>query len=388
MGPDYPICVIARSDEAKAIGVEMGAPWHLVRSRFTGVAVRSSNYALYGDMGARVVEVLRRFAPRLEIYSIDEAFLGLDGFDARLEAHARALRDAVLRWTGIPVSVGIAPTKTLAKAANRFAKRDPGRGGVLLLLDEAAQDAALARMDLTHLWGVAGRTAARLRAAGIASPSALKRADPRFVRERFTVVLERTARELRGTPCIALDEATPDRKTVMASRSFGRPVTARAEMEEAVATYATRAAEKLRRQRLATPCMVVFVETNTFRPEEPQHCASRTVHLPVATSDTGRIIRAALAGLAVLFRPGFSYKKAGVLLLDLHPAAAAQPGLFDAPDGARSRALMRAVDGLNARFGRDAVAFAAAGRRRAWRLRSDHLSPRYTTRWSDLLRVR
>ena len=206
-------CCIARSNEAKALGIEMGAPWHLHRERFAqdGVIVRSSNYTLYGDMSARVMRVLAAFTPELEVYSIDEAFLGLSGFEHRLETHARALRATVLQWTGIPVSIGIAPTKTLAKAANGTAKKDPASGGVALLLTRTAQEVALARLELTDLWGVARRTAEKLQALGITTPLQLRDADPRFLRERFSVVLERTVHELRGTPCIELEYATPNR---------------------------------------------------------------------------------------------------------------------------------------------------------------------------------
>ena len=260
-------CVIARSNEAKALGIEMGAPWHLHKDRFarSGVVVRSSNYTLYGDMSARVMRILADFTPALEVYSIDEAFLGFGGFDHRLEAHARALRATVLQWTGIPVSVGIAPTKTLAKAANRMAKKDPASDGVALLLTASAQEAALGRMELTDLWGIARRMAERLAAVGIKSPLDLRNADPLFVRERFSVVMARMVHELRGTPCIGLEDVTPNRKSIMASRSFGRPVTVSGEMAEAVATYAARAAEKMRRQHLATASLIVFVETNRFR---------------------------------------------------------------------------------------------------------------------------
>jgi DNA polymerase V len=383
-------CVIARSNEAKALGIAMGAPWHLAKERFaqTGVIVRSSNYALYGDMSARVTAVLRSFAPQLEIYSIDEVFLVLAGFGPRLEDHCRQLRAAVLQWTGIPVSIGVAPTKTLAKVANRFAKKDAGCGGVLLLLDEAAQEAALARLVLTDLWGVAGRMAARLEALGILTPLDLKRTDPRFLRERCGVVMERMAHELRGTPCIGLAEAIPDRKSIVASRSFGRAVTTLPEMQAAVASYATRAAEKLRRQTLVTPCLAVFVETNRFKPDDPQHCATRAVQLPVASADTARLISAAMTALGALWQPGYRYAKAGVMLLDLHKAEAAQPGLFDTLDTPRRQALMRTIDAINREHGRDMLRFAAAGRRQAkWKLRSDHLSPRFTTRWEDLLRV-
>lgn len=382
-------CVIARSNEAKALGIEMGAPWHLCREQFEreGVIVRSSNYTLYGDMSARVMKVLRNFTPHLEVYSIDEAFLSLAGFENRLEEHARELRRTVMRWTGIPVSVGIAPTKTLAKVANRFAKRDPAADGVLLLMEQAAQEEALGRMDLTDLWGVAGRITRRLKDIGIHSPLDLKRADPRFVRQKFSVVMERMIYELRGIHCLPLEQVVPDRKNIMCSRSFGNPIVRREEMSEAVATYAARAAEKMRRQRLAASAVLVFLETNSFRPQDPQYHASQTATLAVAGADTGKIIRAALSALEAMWRTGFRYKKAGVMLLDLLPAAKVQAALFERPDDARSLARMRAIDTLNAQFGRDTVTFGVMPRARPWTLRRDFLSPCYTTSWNDLLRV-
>jgi DNA polymerase V len=382
-------CVIARSNEAKALGIVMGEPWHLCRQRLDtrDVIVRSSNYALYGDMSARVMQVLTGFTPELEIYSIDEAFLGLSGFEDRLAEHARALRETVLRWTGIPVSVGIAPTKTLAKVANRRAKTDPACDGICVLAEEAAIDAELVSMGLTDLWGVAGALAARLRALGIPDPLALKRADPGFLRQHFNVVVERLVRELCGVPCLALEDAVPARKSLIVSRSFGRPVTSRQELAEAVATFTARAAEKMRRQALAVSRLMVFVHTDRFRPAEPQYDGVQPVALPVATADTGKLIGAALGALAVIYRPGLGYKKAGVMFLDLIPAANVSGGLFDAPDDDASQARMRAVDTLNRRFGRDTVAFVAAGTRSAWKPRSAFRSPRYTTRWDELPRV-
>ena len=263
-------CVIARSNEAKLLGIPMGAPWHLHKAQFEsqGVIVRSSNYTLYGDMSARVMKILSTFTPDLEIYSIDEAFLGMSGFDDRLEAHARALRAAVLRWTGIPVSVGIAPTKTLAKVANHIAKKDEKHRGAVLLLDDSTQNEALSRLNLTDLWGIAGRLAAKLNLLGIMTPLDLKRADPLFLRDRLGVVTLRMAMELRGVACLDLERHTPDRKSIMASRSFGRAITSLPEMEEAVASYTARAAEKLRRQHLATAHVMAFIETNRFKPGE------------------------------------------------------------------------------------------------------------------------
>lgn len=382
-------CVIARSNEAKALGVAMGEPWHVCRRRVNthGVIVRSSNYTLYGDMSARVMRVLAGFAPELEVYSIDEAFLDLGGFERRLTAHGEELRRTVLQWTGIPVSVGIAATKTLAKAANRKAKKDPASGGVCVLLDETAIDAQLARMEPADLWGVGRRIEARLQALGITNALMLKKADARFIRESFSVVLERTVTELRGVCCIELEDAPPDRKSIMASRSFGAMVETRQQLEEAVAAYTARAAEKLRRQRLACGRLTVFVQTNRFRPQDPQYSREQAVQLPVATSDTGRLIAAAKRGLAALWREGYRYKKAGVMLLELTEASSVQGGLFDAPDDARATARMRAVDALNLRYGRDTVTFAATGTLRAWKLRREFASQRFSTCWDELLVV-
>ena len=224
-------------------------------------------------------------------------------------------------------------------------------------------------------------------AIGINTPLDLKRGDLRLIRERLGVVTLRLALELRGVPCLALEQDIPDRKSIMSSRSFGRPVTTLAEMREAVASYTARAAEKLRRQHLVTARLMVFIETNRLKPDEKQHCTSRSVHLPVATSDSGRLISAALAGLKSMWRDGYRYKKAGVMLLDLHPAAAVQEDLFEKADSPTRVALMRTTDHLNLRFGRGTALFAVAGRRRPWKLRREFLSPCYTTAWNDLLRV-
>ncbi len=381
-------CVIARSNEAKALGIEMGAPWHLNRKRFErdGVIVRSSNYTLYGDMSARVMKVLAEMAPELEVYSIDEAFTGLAGM-MDPEAHMRLVRATVLQWTGIPVSVGIAPSKTLAKVANRVAKKTPESSGVLSLMDNSSQTEALARLALTDLWGISRRIETRLMALGITTPLELRAADVQWIRSEFSVVMERMVLELRGIPCIEFEHETPDRKSIMASRSFGRPVETFGEMQEAIATYVSRAAEKMRRQDLITTALQVFVNTNRFRTQDAQYYGQHTVHLPVGTSDTGRLIRAALHGLSCIWKDGPRYKKAGVVCLDLHRADSVQAGLFHMPDTPARQDLMARLDGLNSRYGRDTVAFAASGIQKAWKLRSDQKSSAYTTRWNDLLRV-
>ena len=268
-----------------------------------------------------------------------------------------------------------------------MAKRDPPPGGVALLLTASAQEAALARMELTDIWGIARRMADRLTALGIRTPLDLWNANPQFMRERFSLVMARMVHELRGTPCIGLEDVTLNRKSIMASRSFGRPVTLPAEMAEAVAAYTARAAEKMRRQRLATSSLIVFVETSRFRAADPQYNASQGVQLPVATADTAKLTTAAERGLVAIWRAEFSYKKAGVMFLDLVPASDVQGGLFDEPDSPARQRLMGVMDRLNARYGRDTLTIARSGRRRAWKLRSEHRSPRYTTSWEELLRV-
>ena len=382
-------CVIARSNEAKALGIGMGEPWHLHKAKFeqSGVIVRSSNYTLYGDLSARVMRTLAQFSPDMEVYSIDEAFLGLAGFEGRLEAHARELRATVLQWTGIPVSVGIAPTKTLAKAANRAAKKNPASAGVLAIESEAEIEAVLARMVLTDLWGIADRMATRLTEFGVRTPLELRQADARLMRERFSVVIERMVLELQGIPCSRLETETPDRKSLVASRSFGQPVTTLDDMEQAVASYVSRAAEKMRRQGLATSRLSVFIHTNRFRPQDRPYFASQGVSLPVATADTKKLVTVALRGLSAIWRDGYRYKKAGVMFVDLVSASKVQGDLWDEPDTPATQRLMKAMDAVNARYGRNTLALASTGRRRAWSMKREQLSACFTTDWDELLEV-
>lgn len=383
-------CVIARSNEAKALGIAMGEPWHLNKDRYRAldVTVFSSNYTLYGDISARVASVLRRFTPELEIYSIDEAFLSFAGFEGKLEARARELRATVLQWTGIPVSVGIAPTKTLAKVANRLAKKDPAARGLMLLMDEDAQRAALARLDLTDLWGVAARLERRLRALGVATPLMLRAADPAIIRRHLGVGGERMVLELRGIPCADLVHEAPANKQIIASRSFGRAVVSRGDLSEAVSAFMERAAEKMRRQGLAARRVAVFAHTNPFRPQDPQYSAEKTLTLPVQTQDTALLLRAAAFAVTHIWRPNYRYKKAGVMLLDLAPAGQPQHDLFSRDDDRERLQLMRALDDINRKHGRGTLRFAASGVHQDWKMRSGRRSPRYTTAWEELLPVR
>ena len=394
-------CVVARSAEAKALGIATGTPYFQIRDLVTrhGIVVRSSNYTLYGDLSARVMAVLGRFTPHLEVYSIDEAFLDLGGVPAdRLAECGRTIRRTVLRWTGIPVSIGIGPTKTLAKVANRLAKHAPAAGGVWSLADPRDQTAALARLDVQDIWGIGARLAARLKRAGIATALQLREANSNHVRCLLGVVGERTALELRGLPCLALEELPSPAKSIIRSRSFGRPVLRQEELEEAVATHATRAAEKLRQHRRVAGAMSVFVETSRFRASP--YANQATVPLDPPTDDTARLIHAALAALRPIFREGLAYQKAGVMLGGLQPRAGLTESLFARCDRGRSERLMGVLDDVNRRLGPDTLRYAASGPcppkrgsareggSRPWHMRREHASPRYTTRWDELPTVK
>jgi DNA polymerase V len=363
----------------------MGAPWHLSKQKFAkhGVIVRSSNYTLYGDLSGRVMSVLSQFTPNLEIYSIDEAFLGLAGFERRLHAHACDLRATVLAWTGIPVSVGIAPTKTLAKVANRIAKSSSGSGGVHVLMERDAQSAALERLALADLWGVAALMSARLRKLGCSLCA--MRILPGSVRSSGSLWNEWFS-SFAGSPVLVSPSI---RSTIRASLphahsgGLSRPCTSWRKPWP----HIERAAQRMRLQKLPAGAVSVFVHTNPFDECDPQYSATATVPLSVATADTARLLSAALHLTRKLWRDGYRYKKAGVMLLELAPAASVQGSLFVAADSDLRKALMRVLERLNGDYGTRAVHFAASGSDHGGRLRANLRSPRFTTCWEELLRV-
>jgi DNA polymerase V len=373
-------CVIARSAEAKALGIPMGAPAFTLAALFArhGVRVRSSNFALYGDMSRRVMSVLEQESPRVEVYSIDEAFLDLSGF-RDLPARLRAIARRVRRETGIPVSLGAAPTKALAKLANRLAKRDPRSGGVAILAEPASVRAALADTPAGDLWGIGAKHAAALAARGIRTAAEFADADPALVRRLLTVAGLRLQRELRGVSCLDLDEAPPPRQALCVSRSFGEMAADRAAVEAAVAAFASRCAEKLRNQRAAAGFVQVFIHTNLFREDLPQYGRWAAHRFPVPTACTQELAAAALDLARALWRPGFLYKKAGVLVGDLVPQQGVQGDLFDARDRLRDRRLMAALDALR---------LATQTLDRRWHLRQERRSPRYTTRLAEIPVIR
>ncbi len=380
-------CVIARSAEAKAIGIAMGALPFEIKALIAEhkVVLRSSNYVLYGDMSNRVMETLRAFSPNIENYSIDESFLDLhhmQGVD--LVQHAHRMRDTVFRHTGIPVSVGLACTKTLAKAANKMAKKG---NGVHLIADEADRVDVLGRMEVGDVWGIGRRHAFRLGKFGVHTALDLANANPAWVRSQLTVVGARLQEELRGMPCADLELLAPPKQMICTSRSFGKMQTRYADVEEAVMNFASRCAAKLRKQHSAANILNVFVETNRFREDLPQYNRSRTIALPVATSDTMELCAYARIALRSIFREGMHYKKAGCIVQALVPEDAAQAALFDPMDRDKGRMVMGTMDAINGKQGRDRVRIAAQGYARTWRLRSENLSPAYTTRWSELMGV-
>ena len=379
-------CVVARSNEAKALGIGMGVPEFQIRPLLKAhdVQVLSSNYALYGDMSQRVMETLEQFCPDLELYSIDEAFLSLSGFTSRnLTEYGRTIRFTVKRWTGIPVSVGIAETKALAKIANRVAKRTPDMGGVFDLFACPDRDALLGRIAVEDVWGIGPNHARFLRQHGITTALQLRHADDQFIRTHMGVVVLRLVMELRGVSCLDLEQCPVPKQGITCSRAFGTMVGTLAEMEEAGSSYTTRAAEKLRAEHLAATVLTVFLHTNPFQ-DTPQYYNALTRKLPVATDSTPELIRSAIEGIRTIYRKGFLYKKVGIMLTGLVPASQVQTDLFDQHDRARSKKLMTALDSINNRFGSGTLHYASNGNTKAWRTQFRHRSPAYTTSWDDL----
>jgi DNA polymerase V len=394
-------CAIARSNEAKALGIRMGTPYHEVRAKLgdAGVVALSANFTLYGDMSSRMMAIAAGLGPAQEIYSIDECFIALQGVHGDLRERAMRVRQRLLQWIGIPCGIGIAPTKTLAKFANHVAKEAERRPGAPYPRELAqvcdlsgpgvAVDALLAATDVGDLWGIGTQLSRQLRADGIASALALARADAAALRRRFGVVVERTVRELQGHACIHLEDAPPPRREVSCTRAFGEPVQDLRLLEEAVSEYAGRAGFKLRQQHSRAGQLLVFIHTNPFRRWERQYARSITVPLRRPSADTGQLAGAALRGLRSIWKPGYRIHKAGVILLDLQDAGLEQGELALEDDAAAPGAdrLMAALDRLNDRYGRGTVQLASAGlggEARAWTMKQQWRTPQYTTRWEDL----
>ena len=384
-------CVVARSREAKLLGIKMGVPVFQIKSEMLrhGILAFSSNYALYTDLSSRVMRTLEEMAPRVEVYSIDEAFLDLTGIESVLSLveFGQQVRERIGHWIGITVCVGIAPTKTLAKLANHAAKKYPATQGVVDLTNPDRQRRLLALVPVDDVWGVGKRLSKRLNALGITTALDLANASPRAIRDQFSVVLERTVRELNGESCIELEEIPPTKKQIVCSRSFGVKVTQFELLREAVCEYATRATEKLRKEQQQAKVMTVFIRTSPFKDNEPQYSNSASGELLIPSCDTRDFIELANHLLKRIWKDGFRYAKAGVMLSDFYDPGMFQPGLFDDVSiRSNSQQLMSVLDTIN-QSGAGKVFFAGQGTKKDWSMKREHLSPAYTTRWDQLPRV-
>lgn len=387
-------CIISRSAEAKALGVKMGAPFFKQKDLFQryGIVCFSSNYELYADMSDRVMSTLEELSPRCEIYSIDEAFCDLSGVSRcrNLKDFGREIRATVLQRTHLTVGVGIAQTKTLAKLANHAAKKWPEQsGGVVDLSNLQQRRRLMAALPVDEVWGVGRRIAKKLETMGIENVLQLCESDIRFIRKHFSVVLERTVRELRGEPCLEHEEFAPVKQEIVCSRSFGERVSEYASMRQAICSYASRAAEKLRGEHQYCRQISVFVKSSPFAINEPYYGNQATIKLLTPTQDSRDIINAAMKCLDVIWREGHRYQKAGIMLGDFFSQGIAQLNLFDDNLPRRnSEALMQVLDSLNNQRGRGTLYFAGQGIQQPWQMKREMLSARYTTRFSDLLVVR
>ena len=396
-------CAIARSNEAKALGIAMGAPWFKIKhlTDDAGLVALSANFALYGDMSDRMMSLAAGLGPDQEVYSIDESFINLAGVRGDLVERSHKIRSRILQWVGIPCGIGIGSTKTLAKLANHIAKTAERKPGSypdhlsqvcnLSALSEAQRQEVFEATDVGEVWGVGRRISKQLTDGGIKTVQDLVSMDAATVRRGWSVVLERTVRELQGTSCIGLDDAPQPKKEIACTRSFGNAVTELQALNEAVTEFASRACEKVRKQKSLAGNVLVFIRTSPFR-NDAQYSRSMVVPLRRPSADTAAIVQAALLGLQAIFRPGFQYAKAGVMLLELQPDSIRQGELdLDSQhvleDGAGRTRLMSALDGINRRYGRGTMKMASAGLegdRREWSMKQERRTPAYTTNVADL----
>ena len=387
-------CVVARSKEVKDLGVKMGVPLFQIQQLVNQHQIKlfSSNYCLYADMSARVMATLEEFAPHLEVYSIDEAFLDLTGVCHRDPiAYAQRIRKAVVRATGIPVCVGMGPTKTLAKLANFGAQKWLKTEGVLDLSDPVRREKLMRIVPVGEVWGIGSRTTAKLNQLGIQTVWDLATQPSKRIHSQFNVVVARTVLELNGIPCLELEEINPNKQQIMCSRSFSRRLTEYSELFQALAEFCSRAAEKLRWQHSVTGCVTVFIRTSPFNPQEPQYQRSASIKLDAATQDTRLLIATANRLLMEIFKTGYNYQKCGVQLS--HIQAETTPGqleLFDFLESSlpiENRPLMAVMDNINRRFPKK-LSVAATGFDKSWKPKAERVSPRYTTDWRELVWVK
>ncbi len=382
-------CVVARSQEVKDLGIKMGVPLFKVMDAVErhGIEVFSSNYTLYGDISSRVMQTLEQLTPQVEVYSIDEAFLDLSGIPDLTE-HGHKIRTTIAQYVGVPVCVGLAPTKTLAKLANYAAKKYKATQGVVDLTDKSRQERLMDITPVSEVWGVGRKLTESLEKIGINTALQLAQMEPKQARKRHSVVLERTVRELRGESCLELDDMSTPRKQIICSRSFGEKLTQYSDLKEAVCEFTARAASKLRQENQLAMMVNVFIRTNPFDETAPRYSNAATGKLNQPSSDTRKILELATQLLDSVWRDGYRYAKAGVMLGDFCSPGNAQFDLFtDQEDTQRSDALMKVVDGLNKK-NHGKVWFGGQRSQQDWFMRRAHLSPAYTTRWDSIPKVK
>ena len=386
-------CAVARSNEVKALGVGMGAPWFKFKdlAKQHNIIAMSSNYALYADMSNRVMSILSQYSPDQEVYSIDESFLDLTEFQSRdLIKYGQHMRTRILKWTGLPVSVGIGSTKTLSKLANHCAKKRSEFRGVCNINTMPLEqlDSLLSHIDVGEIWGVGRKLAPKLQALGFNTVLDLKRANPERLRQQFGVLMEKTIRELNGTVCIEIEELAPAKKQILSSRSFGHSVRDYNSLAESITLYMSRAAEKLRRQQSFASSVYVYIRTSPFKPDEPFYSNGMTIPMPVPTDDTRQLVNMVLWGLKKIYKPNFNYAKAGVMLNELVPAQGVQIDLFsNVQTSSKSASLMETMDRINMKMGKESIKLASEGFKRPWSMRQANKSAEFTTNWNQVLYV-
>jgi DNA polymerase V len=397
-------CAIARSDEAKALGIKMGAPFFQIRhlEDEAGLVALSANFALYGDMSDRMMGLAAALGHRQEVYSIDECFVDLSGIPGDMRERARKIRARIHRWIGIPTCIGIAPTKTLAKLANHIAKSAERKPGSYPSehaqvchwpsLETAPHAALLQATEVGEVWGVGRKLSAQLSEVGIRTALDLAQADPAAIQRRWSILLAKTVHELNGIACLTLEDIPTDKQQIACTRSFGQPVTKLKDLLEAITEFASRAAEKLRKQNCQAGQLMAFIRTSPFRKQDKQHSAYRTIPLPSPTSDSAHLVEIACAIVRHIYKPGHKYAKAGIMLMDLQPVRTQQLSLDLGSKEPQTRTrLMEVLDSINHRHGRGTLHLASAGtagKKRTWEMKQERKTPGYTTDWKTLITAR
>jgi DNA polymerase V len=387
-------CCVSRSDAAKQLGIKMGAPWFQIKDQFKPgeVIALSSNYELYADMSNRVMNLISQFTPDYEIYSIDEAFCNFTGFISKdLTSYSREIKSTILKWTGLPVCVGLGSSKTLAKLSNHCAKKRPEYSGVcnFNIMSPGQLNSILQTIPVGEVWGIGSRLSVKLNQLGILTVLDLKRAHSRTLRDKFSVVMAKTIAELNGIACIGLEQVAPPKQNIASTRSFGIPVTSIESLMESVTLYTSRATEKARAQHTHANSISVFIQTSPFA-QSPYYGGSLTVALPSPSNDTRLLVKTALWIVKRLYKPGYVYQKAGVLLNDLVPDEGRQRDLFfDAsePKYTQSAKVMAVLDAINQRYGRQTLKLGSEGFKAPWKMKQNFKSPGYTTNWNELIQA-